>query len=351
MTRTVDLPELDSGNENTDFLRIVRPEQPGAVGGREYKIVPNNLNIGGSDPAAVHDNVSGEIAAITEKTSPVEDDLALIEDSEDSNNKKSVKLGNILDIRAQTLAFQGAIGMLQMFPGLVGLWPGSSLGTGTTGNSHFTDMSGHGIDLARTGSTFTFGGTVGLFSNYWFNGSTGYASHADASILDIIGTESGVWVNIRGLTIGGWFLFDQATPAAEEYLLGKYGPTGNQRSYLLKRTTDGRGQMQASTNGGSQFNSGSVAVLEAGVWYFLVGRFSPSAAITLLVNGEIDSQNTTSIPATLFDSTAQFGMAANPAGPSNFFDGQASLCFLCAAAVPDSMIQAFYQQTRALFGI
>lgn len=50
---------------------------------------------GGSDPTAIHDNIAGEIAAITEKSSPVPGDLIVIEDSEDANNKKRVELGNL----------------------------------------------------------------------------------------------------------------------------------------------------------------------------------------------------------------------------------------------------------------
>jgi hypothetical protein len=51
---------------------------------------------GGSDTDAIHDNVSGEISAITEKVSPVSDDLLVIEDSEASNAKKRVKLSNLI---------------------------------------------------------------------------------------------------------------------------------------------------------------------------------------------------------------------------------------------------------------
>ena len=50
---------------------------------------------GGSDPDAIHDNVPAEISAITEKTAPVDADLLLIEDSEDSNNKKRLQIGNL----------------------------------------------------------------------------------------------------------------------------------------------------------------------------------------------------------------------------------------------------------------
>lgn len=48
-----------------------------------------------TDPDAIHDNVSAEISALTQKTAPVLDDLVLIEDSEASHAKKRAKLRNI----------------------------------------------------------------------------------------------------------------------------------------------------------------------------------------------------------------------------------------------------------------
>lgn len=50
---------------------------------------------GGTDPDAIHDNVSGEINAITEKVTPVSGDWLLIEDSAASNAKKKVQVGNL----------------------------------------------------------------------------------------------------------------------------------------------------------------------------------------------------------------------------------------------------------------
>ena len=49
----------------------------------------------GSDTTAIHDNVSGEISAITEKITLHNDDLFLIEDSEASNVKKKAKKSNL----------------------------------------------------------------------------------------------------------------------------------------------------------------------------------------------------------------------------------------------------------------
>lgn len=48
-----------------------------------------------SDVNAIHDNVAGEIAALTEKETPADADLVIIEDSEDSNSKKKVQVGNL----------------------------------------------------------------------------------------------------------------------------------------------------------------------------------------------------------------------------------------------------------------
>lgn len=47
------------------------------------------------DPDGIHQNQSGEINALTEKTTPVDADLVIIEDSEASNVKKKVQVGNL----------------------------------------------------------------------------------------------------------------------------------------------------------------------------------------------------------------------------------------------------------------
>lgn len=53
---------------------------------------------------AIHTDIAGEIAGITTKSSIVSDDLLVIEDSEDSNNKKKVTVGDL----AQSLPVQEA---------------------------------------------------------------------------------------------------------------------------------------------------------------------------------------------------------------------------------------------------
>jgi len=50
---------------------------------------------GGADTDAIHDNIGSEISAIAEKTTVTTGDLIIIEDSESSNAKKKVQLGNL----------------------------------------------------------------------------------------------------------------------------------------------------------------------------------------------------------------------------------------------------------------
>ena len=50
---------------------------------------------GGADADAIHDNVAGEIAAVAAKGAPDGNDLVLIEDSADANNKKRVTISTM----------------------------------------------------------------------------------------------------------------------------------------------------------------------------------------------------------------------------------------------------------------
>lgn len=66
-----------------------------AAGGDLGGTYPNPTVNDGADGTAIHDNVAGEINAVTEKVVPASADLLLIEDSAAANAKKKVQVGNL----------------------------------------------------------------------------------------------------------------------------------------------------------------------------------------------------------------------------------------------------------------
>ena len=104
----INIPALDFGTtagtatEGNDSRVLTQDENNAAVGtdgvassGNKYVTNSDPRNTDNrTDAVAIHDNVAGEIVAVDEKGSPVAADLVLIEDSEDSNSKKRVQIGN-----------------------------------------------------------------------------------------------------------------------------------------------------------------------------------------------------------------------------------------------------------------
>jgi hypothetical protein len=81
-------------NGDPDYRHLTDTEHTGLTNGGETTL-HTHAAAAGADTTAIHDNVDGEIAAITEKTTPVAADLGLIEDSAASNAKKRFQLGNL----------------------------------------------------------------------------------------------------------------------------------------------------------------------------------------------------------------------------------------------------------------
>ena len=67
----------------------------GPAGGDLDGTYPDPSVDDGADATAIHDNIASEISVITEKASPINADIVIIEDSAAGNAKKRVQLGNI----------------------------------------------------------------------------------------------------------------------------------------------------------------------------------------------------------------------------------------------------------------
>lgn len=82
--------------DNTGWFTLpVVSREAGAAFTLDESVYVRIHNGPAADPDAIHDNVAGEIAAITQKVTPVAADHMLIEDSADSNNKKRITMGSI----------------------------------------------------------------------------------------------------------------------------------------------------------------------------------------------------------------------------------------------------------------
>jgi len=142
-------PELDGAG-------LVPPGQLGGGGADATKFLRGDQSwqvpAGGGDVHAIHDNVAGEIAAVTEKVTPVSADLLLIEDSAAGDVKKRVQVGNLPGGGAPTTAdylvgtAQGGLSaeiVVGTTPGgeLGGTWAAPTVDATHSGSAHHASAS------------------------------------------------------------------------------------------------------------------------------------------------------------------------------------------------------------------
>lgn len=243
-------------------------------------------------------------------------------------------------------------GLFQGILGLRGLWwPGNVFSTGFV-----PDMSGQANQIVDN-----IPGAVnirnGMTPIYPFNGTTQYLSGANAAWNQILGTEARIDATRRGLTFGGWFFNNSIAPANFKGVMGKWNDNAvNQRSYLIGQGINGHFQAFVSGNGTAQFTA-DAGVVSASNWHFIVARFTPSTELAIFVDYDIASgvkvANTTTIPAALFNCTADLEIATYDAAAvaTSFFSGFYSLAFLACSALLDPHIVYLFNRSRLLFAV
>ena len=237
-----------------------------------------------------------------------------------------------------TTSWGNAVSIHLLLPALRAFWPMSSMDE--TGWAY--DISGQGHAVEYTGDS--------MYNVYgmapYIDFSTDYLKRSVAAgdSLDITGLETKIAVGLRGFTIGGWFWFDINT--LQEGMIGRYSGTP---SYII--THEGavaNDPVRFTVYNGATTKSIDSAVISTGQWYHCVGRFIPSTSVDLYVNG-VKTSNTTAIPASVNSSASPFNIGGFNNGGG--MDGRASLCFVAASALPERIILALYQHSRALFGV
>jgi len=255
--------------------------------------------------------------------------------------------GNLQQRYESSFAWRTACSMFQALPGLRGFWP-----MGAINGSSTVDQSGNGRTLTYAGNP-VYGSGVDLSGGLapWirFDGTGDYLTRADETGLDILGTES--YVHVPGLTLGGWFRPEIDT--ASEGLLTKWGAAG-QRSYNLQLTGAVAGdpvRFYISDDGTNSDSASSTTGFSIDTWQFIAGRFNDALTGAELAVWLNDEQTTGATARNaIFNSNAPFNISGSNNGTS-LYTGRASMCFLCACALHDSVVWAIYQHTRALFGV
>ena len=224
--------------------------------------------------------------------------------------------------------------------GLRGSWPMSAFDS--TGAAQ--DQSGHAHHLTYNGNpTYNYYGCAPYIA---LDGIGDYLSRADEADLDILGTESYVGAQVRGMTAGGWFRVSALPgPGAYGGLVSKNG-AALQRSWSL-RVNNATPELVISDDGTNTTTCTSMAIV-IDTWYFIVGRFIPSTSVDVFVN-EVEYNQVTA-RAALFNSNAALQVGyCDVAG--SYLTGWASMVFVCAMALSDACIQSLYQVTRSLLDV
>lgn len=260
-----------------------------------------------------------------------------------------------VDRNEPNYAWQHACSAVMALPALRAFWPMSSVDYTTA--SRARDVAGGGYHLSDN-NTVLFGSgqddalpTMVPYAE--FDGVNQYLSRADggaANWADITGTEAYIVAAQRGLTLGGWFRFGAVAPSTFDGVIGKFNSGTGQKSYQILAFNAGSNiYFVVSTNGVAEVQAISTVAISTNVWYFCIGRFTPSTEVAMFINNT-KTTNVAGVPATIFDGAAQFEIARRNSAPL-FLNGRASLCFLCAAALSDSIIGALFQSTRKAYNV
>jgi len=225
------------------------------------------------------------------------------------------------------LAWSRAISSRLFFPKTRGFWPFSLV----SGDNDLLDATGNAGTGANTGAVgFDLYGVspYGVFSgsNHFVvtsgkpNKITGALTMACVAYMENLGVEQG--------------------------FMSKWGSAGN-RSYRMRITASNGFIFEVSSDGTAVTSVTSTVTPSAGPWYFLLAEYNPSTSLTIWVNGT-KTQNTTSIPASIFDSTVDL-LLGNTNG--SFLAGGMSLASLHASTINSGIALLALDFIRPLFAI
>lgn len=184
----------------------------------------------------------------------------------------------------------------------VGYWKFDE-GYGTT--AHNSGSAGSIDNATLSGSslpTWVPGGKFGRAVD--FQSSNSYITVGNDTSLQIT----------SNLTLSAWVFLD--TSASDQDILAKDGASG-QYGYRLYVNSNGKLVMEVSGDGTSTTTATGNTSLSFLTWYHVVGVYVPGVSLTVYVNGVQDGQNTTSIPTSIHNSTANLEIGSQNGDTAN----------------------------------
>ncbi len=190
----------------------------------------------------------------------------------------------------------------------VGRWEFEE-GTGTTAN----DITGNASTgtLTNMGPNATSGwnpaGKHG--GGMQFDSTNDYiAMGSDLSALKITGS----------LTISAWAKVNSFSTTNN--IFSKFTGTASTSSYLLTFNTSSQLRVKLS-DGATIPVYDSTGTFSTGTWYHVAAVYTAGSSVKLYINGVLDINSTSSIPASLANSTTIVDIGAQNVGASGFFNG------------------------------
>lgn len=233
---------------------------------------------------------------------------------------------------AMELALGQSINMLQMFPGIVGIWPMSV----TDGAGRAIDVSGNGLHLTNNGSP---GVNYGVYGAQFLHSDSRSLSHVNVASLNVTGSEPHIFFANRGLTVGCWF---------QRVLIDSYV------GLVKKRDANGKGVILGSLssgktraaigNGAIDIAVDSLSSVGLSEWNFSALSFDPGVSIGVWFNDELTKTATTDTAIVNDASTFYLGDRSGIR-----LSGYMRLAFVAASHVSSEEMLRFYNTSRVLF--
>ena len=197
--------------------------------------------------------------------------------------------------------------------------------------------------------TLNANATVEIHMNPYQGFGASYRGNNNASGTRLTFSDAPQYDITGELTLTTW-IFIEAVPdgAGNQGVLSKYIKAGNNRSYdLAVIETGGNVAVRfgiapnGTTTGSNFFNSTTTLPLQQ--WVMITGTFLPSASMKIFINGRLDAEDTTGIPANAFNGSgdvyigSQFDDLA-----TNSFDGYIAQSRIYNRILSDAEILSLY---------